>query len=228
MSELFEDLPEEKKPDKFGRPEPELPIVTESVIREATKTHFFGGSEGGLFCLHEVGSGVVYGGGGSRDINYRQIDMLFVGNRSINAIEIKVSKADLRREIKDPSKSAVWDWCSGFWLVAPEEIAEAALEEGTIYTAPSWWGIVKVKNRKPTWNEEKNEWEYNGFTARKLRKPTMPETPTRVGLRATPAQRSFTIDCMNAILRQADSVSFERIKKLEAEILRLKSRQKKI
>lgn len=58
--------------------------------------------------------------------------------------EVKVSRSDWRRELKDPSKAGEFQkWCDRWWVVAPAGIVERA-------ELPPTWGLLEVpeKGRK--------------------------------------------------------------------------------
>ena len=79
--------------------------------------------------------------GGSR----RRIDVVIVNcyasnNFRIDGIEIKVSKADLRRELEDPDKHvAFFDLLDYYTLACPEGIADLSL-------LPPRWGLLVVSD----------------------------------------------------------------------------------
>lgn len=79
--------------------------------------------------------------GGSR----RRIDMVIVNcynsnSFRIDGIEIKVSKADLRRELEDPDKHvAFFDLLDYYTLACPEGIADLSL-------LPPKWGLLLVSD----------------------------------------------------------------------------------
>lgn len=79
--------------------------------------------------------------GGSR----RRIDVVIVNcyasnNFRIDGIEIKVSKADLRRELEDPDKHvAFFDMLDYYTLACPEGIADLSL-------LPPKWGLLVVSD----------------------------------------------------------------------------------
>jgi len=93
----------------------------------------------------------------------RKIDVLVIstwGSRGYerNAIEIKVSASDLKRELDKPEK-ADWWWAHShhFWLATPKDLAAKVKDD-----IPATWGLISVdeegktrkvvkapKNRKP-------------------------------------------------------------------------------
>lgn len=59
----------------------------------------------------------------------------------IEGFEIKISKSDLRRELQDPDKHAVFfNQIDYYWLVAPDYV----LDYKTVDMLPKKWGIMKV------------------------------------------------------------------------------------
>ncbi|MEZ5846517.1 MAG: MmcB family DNA repair protein [Geminicoccaceae bacterium] len=57
---------------------------------------------------------------------------------TLNAIEIKVSKSDLKRELKAPDKAeGVAQFCDFFWLAVPKGLAEGEM-------IPDAWGILEI------------------------------------------------------------------------------------
>lgn len=76
----------------------------------------------------------------------RKIDLLVISmwasrGHERDAVEIKVSLSDLRREIKNPGK-ADWWWqhAHRFWVAVPSDIADKAKEE-----LPTGWGLLSVR-----------------------------------------------------------------------------------
>jgi hypothetical protein len=63
------------------------------------------------------------------------------GNASI---EVKVSRADLKRELADPQKAEeIATYCDRFWLAAPTGVVHADM---LLALAPAW-GILEVEER---------------------------------------------------------------------------------
>lgn len=59
----------------------------------------------------------------------------------LEGFEIKISKSDLRRELQDPDKHAVFfDQIDYYWLVAPDYV----LDYKTMDMLPKKWGVMKV------------------------------------------------------------------------------------
>lgn len=74
----------------------------------------------------------------------------------IQGYEIKVSKSDLKRELEDPDKHAVFfDAIDFYWLIAPKNVLD------NIDLIPPKWGIRAV------WRDESGN-----ITSRTVRKPT--------------------------------------------------------
>lgn len=71
------------------------------------------------------------------------IDALAVGlwrstKHEIHAYEVKISRGDLRRELADPGKAAVWtSWVDRFLLVAPRDVVTPLLDQ-----LPPAWGVL--------------------------------------------------------------------------------------
>jgi hypothetical protein len=79
----------------------------------------------------------------------RKLDQLVVSlwrsrGYELDGIEVKVSLADWRRELKDPGK-ADWWWAHvhRFWLAAPLDLASTIRAE-----LPSTWGLLGVSQEK--------------------------------------------------------------------------------
>ena len=74
----------------------------------------------------------------------------------IQGYEIKISKADLKRELEDPDKHAVFfDAIDFYWLIAPKQVVD------NIELIPPKWGIRAV------WRDESGK-----LISRTVRKPT--------------------------------------------------------
>lgn len=90
--------------------------------------------------FHEIGSPIP----GSA----RRADALWVpfGVRSgeIEGFEIKVSRADLMRELADPTKAEWAAFCTRWWLLVPIELAEDAADADL----PVGWGVMTPPVRK--------------------------------------------------------------------------------
>lgn len=88
-------------------------------------------------CAAEVGNGTGF-------LARRHIDFVAVhcwdsDNFRIEAFEIKISKADLKRELEDPSKHNVFFAdIDMFWIVAPDYVLD------DLSLLPSKWGVMKV------------------------------------------------------------------------------------
>lgn len=78
----------------------------------------------------------------------RKIDVAVIGlwpsrGHEIDAIEIKVSIADARRELANPSKADGW-WrhSDRFWLACPDDVAKRIRGD-----MPTTWGLLAVSER---------------------------------------------------------------------------------
>lgn len=73
------------------------------------------------------------------------IDLLAIGRwrsrgNPLEAVEIKVSMADWRRELKNPGKADWWfRHTHKFWVAAPAELAKKIVDE-----MPEGWGLIAV------------------------------------------------------------------------------------
>lgn len=60
---------------------------------------------------------------------------------SVDGIEIKVSRSDLRSELGEPAKAeSIAQWCSHWWLATPEGLTDADV-------IPDAWGIIHINNK---------------------------------------------------------------------------------
>ena len=91
----------------------------------------------------------------------RRIDFLVMNcydseQLKIQGYEIKISKSDLKRELEDPDKHAVFfDAIDFYWLIAPKQVID------NIDLIPPKWGIRAV------WRDESGK-----IASRTVRKPT--------------------------------------------------------
>ena len=87
--------------------------------------------------IEEVG---LTTGGGTRRIDMVVFDCYYSNGFRIDGIEIKVSKADLKRELEDPAKHALFfDAIDFFTLACPKEVLD-----GMMKVIPPKWGILQV------------------------------------------------------------------------------------
>lgn len=79
----------------------------------------------------------------------RHLDVVAVGlwpsrGLEIHGIEVKVSKADLRRELEQPDKAEpVAKYCDRFFVAAPAGVADATMLEALV----PGWGLLDVTKR---------------------------------------------------------------------------------
>ena len=91
----------------------------------------------------------------------RRIDFLVMScfdseQLKIQGYEIKISKADLKRELEDPDKHAVFfDAIDFYWMIAPKQVLD------NIDLIPPKWGVRAV------WRDESGK-----IASRTVRKPT--------------------------------------------------------
>ncbi len=113
-------------------------------------------------CAAEVGCAT---GWANRHVDFMAIHCFESEKFLIEAFEIKISKADLKRELEDPSKHNVFfDDIDTFWIVAPEGVLD------NLDILPAKWGVMKVYRssdgeialrvaRKPVaLNDDKDHW----------------------------------------------------------------------
>ena len=120
--------------------------------------------------IEEVGLST---GGGTRRIDMVIFDCYQSNGFRIDGIEIKVSKADLRRELEDPAKHALFFDAIDFYTIAcPKEVLS-----GMIQVIPPKWGIMQVSEdgstryiRKPLAQHDRVEKTIpRGFVASSVR-----------------------------------------------------------
>lgn len=84
-------------------------------------------------------------GGGNRRLDFVAMECWESRGHALWGFEVKVSKADLGREIRDPSKHTCFFECLDYYsIAAPEEIVD-------VDTVPEAWGIVVVRNNEIRW-----------------------------------------------------------------------------
>jgi hypothetical protein len=77
-----------------------------------------------------------------RTADFIAVDTWASGKLAIHGVEIKVSRSDWLRELKDPAKAeAFMCWCSHWWLAAAN-VSIARPEE-----LPSGWGLMVATRR---------------------------------------------------------------------------------
>ena len=120
--------------------------------------------------IEEVGLST---GGGTRRIDMVIFDCYQSNGFRIDGIEIKVSKSDLRRELEDPAKHALFfDAIDFYTLACPKEVLD-----GMMQVIPPKWGIIQVNEdgstryiRKPLAQDDRIEKAIpRGFVASSIR-----------------------------------------------------------
>jgi hypothetical protein len=91
-----------------------------------------------------VRNGAGWGGstgyGGLRTCNALALSMYTSTGFALIGHEVKVSRSDWLRELKDPSKAGAFRrYCERWWLVAPDGVADPG-------EMPAGWGLLVVKN----------------------------------------------------------------------------------
>lgn len=84
-------------------------------------------------------------GGGNRRLDFVAMECWESRGHALWGFEIKVSKADLAREIRDPSKHTCFFECLDYYSIAvPEEIVD-------VDAIPEAWGIAVVRDNEIHW-----------------------------------------------------------------------------
>lgn len=84
-------------------------------------------------------------GGGNRRLDFVAMECWESRGHALWGFEVKVSKADLAREIRDPSKHTCFFECLDYYSIAvPEEIVD-------VDTIPEAWGIAVVRDNEIRW-----------------------------------------------------------------------------
>lgn len=116
------------------RPVDDVPITTAAQVKEALASRW---PSDQFVSIEEAPQ--------SSDRSGRKIDMLVIScwssrGYALDAVEVKVSVADWRAELKNPEK-ADWWWqhANRFWLAAPAKVAAKIKPE-----LPEAWGLLSV------------------------------------------------------------------------------------
>lgn len=142
--------------------------MTANDVRKALRNRFNDNRKYAV--IEEVGLST---GGGTRRIDMVVFDCYSSDGFRVDGIEIKVSKSDLRRELEDPAKHAVFFGCIDFFTLAcPKEVTE-----GMMNVIPPKWGILQVNEdgstkyiRRPlAQNDNINKTLPRGFVASSIR-----------------------------------------------------------
>jgi hypothetical protein len=80
------------------------------------------------------------GAASARTADFIAVDTWQSGKCAIHGVEVKVSRSDWQRELKDPAKAAAFmNWCTHWWLAVPDR---AIVREGEL---PHGWGFLAAK-----------------------------------------------------------------------------------
>ena len=80
---------------------------------------------------------------GARTLDFVAVDTWRSGKLAIHGVEVKVSRSDWLRELKDPSKSEPFlAWATHFWLAVPD--AGVARED----ELPDGWGLLVMRGTR--------------------------------------------------------------------------------
>ncbi len=113
-------------------------VTAAGVVAVLRKTHF---GDASWAVLEQVAAGTGY-------TSNRHLDLVAMGcwpSRGIelHGVEVKVSRNDWRRELKDPSKAEeLGKFCRCFWIAAP--VGVVPIDE-----LPPAWGLLEVGGKKP-------------------------------------------------------------------------------
>jgi hypothetical protein len=75
-----------------------------------------------------------------RTADFVAVDTWASGKCATHGVEVKVSRSDWLRELKDPGKSAAcMNWCTHWWLAVPDP---TIVRDGEL---PPGWGLLAVR-----------------------------------------------------------------------------------
>lgn len=110
------------------------PVILNTAHARAMLRRRHAGSEWAL--LEEV---APKNGGGTRMADAVAVNMWASRGYAIHGFEIKVSRSDWLRELKQPEKAeAVYSYCDYWWIVAPKNI----VKDGEL---PPTWGLLELR-----------------------------------------------------------------------------------
>jgi hypothetical protein len=96
--------------------------------------------QAGWIVLDEVRNGTGHGKGEDRAADALALQTFPSRGISCHGFEVKVSRSDLIKELRDPGKAAaIQKWCEYWWLV----VGDAELVEGV--PIPETWGVLAPK-----------------------------------------------------------------------------------
>ena len=132
-----------------GMPRPEAPPLRQATEREMLdllhQRFGFVSRNGGIPKPRYVKAEHVRAAAGffdkgafsARTADFIAADTWVSGKCAIHGVEVKVSRSDWLRELKDPGKSAAcMAWCSHWWLAVPDRRIVAGGE------LPDGWGLL--------------------------------------------------------------------------------------
>lgn len=130
-------------------PEPETRTLTEREMLDLLHLRYgFVSKNGGIAKPRYVKAEHVRATSGffdkgaalARTADFIAVDTWQSGKCAIHGVEIKVSRPDWLRELKDPAKAAAcMNWCTHWWLAVPDE---AIVREGEL---PHGWGFLAAR-----------------------------------------------------------------------------------
>lgn len=133
-----------------GMPEPPAPPVqkvTERDMLDLLHSRFgFISNNGGAEKPRYVKAEHVRAQTGfdTRTADFVAVDTWASGKCAVHGVEVKVSRSDWLRELKDPAKSAPFmGWCTYWWLAVPRIGIGGVLDPGEL---PPGWGLLVVQS----------------------------------------------------------------------------------
>jgi hypothetical protein len=176
--------------------------ITDADLRAAIRKRY-GGHE--WVCCNEVGNS---GSSSSVRIDMVAMNMWQSKGYALEAFEIKVSRSDWLREMKQPEKAdKIMGQVERFWLVAPEGVAKPD-------EIPSTWGYLRYCD--------------NGELRQVVKAPTLEAKPIGRGFVAQMLRRANSNDteAMNRIAHQiADGIMERERERHRSEVEGLKQRK---
>ena len=131
------------------RPAPVVPAMTERDMLDLLHARFgFVSHNGGTPKPRYVKAEHVRASSGfdRRTADFVAVDTWASGKCAIHGVEVKVSRSDWLRELKDPDKSAAcMAWCTFWWLAVP---SASIVHDGEL---PPGWGLLAARQRGEEW-----------------------------------------------------------------------------
>lgn len=130
--------------DTIETPDP-TPRATEADMLAALRARYAIASQG-VSIRYAIAEHVQSGAGfdARRVCDFMALDLWPSKGLHLHGHEVKVSRSDWLRELRDPAKAEEFrQWCDRWWLVVPDaEIVKAG-------ELPTGWGLIVVTNGVP-------------------------------------------------------------------------------